>query len=246
MHRFKSPAQPVDTPQLLHSFKPKEADDNNEKFSQKLLSPQDSPERLISPSAIDGIFQNKADDKESKDDLDGSYVAPDQQKKPPPVPERISSLTPRVSTAKSLDVSPISNCTKKMPLDMQTVMMTPRSRRPVQALPSMGNLDQVPMQSLPIDMDGPCQPPKYNEDEPEDVIVAPPKEFVDSAEKTEDDAEEDDNISRYFSSLDDDDDDEDSAEKSHNSCCEHSQYYSSPGASTERDVSEITVEPNAR
>ncbi|XP_059081410.1 uncharacterized protein LOC131879177 [Tigriopus californicus] len=184
-YSFKTPNQPR---QILHSsFRRQIPEDHT---NQKLLSPQSSPAILVSPETIDSIV------KKNEDNLDGSYVAPSTplrtfRSAPPPVPERVSSL-------ESTEDSPITTCTQKMSLEMKESMMTPRSRKPVLSVstvilePEDSEFKVPPSKS---DLDGPCQPQKYNEDEPDLVHGSPAKHGPSSSDSDSDD---------YFASLESD------------------------------------------
>ena len=168
-YSFKVPSA---TKPLLHSFRRQNSEQAGGSsaiakvtgLNQKLLSPQSSPAMLVSPSALDSIAK-KVGGSDDAEDLDGSYVAPkmstfkpeedDEDARtpvktpgPPPVPQRVSSLSSSKqrsfdseSTATTADeASPLSNCANKMTGEMKREMMTPRNRRPMFTAPSAGEL----------------------------------------------------------------------------------------------------------
>lgn len=188
-YSFRTPNQPG---QIFHSsFRKQIAEDQT---NQKLLSPQSSPAIMVSPETIDSIVKKK-----NEDNLDGSYIAPPTPLRtfrpaPPPVPERVSSLEPN-------EDSPITTCTQKMSVEMKESMMTPRSRKPVLSVSTV-ILDRedsgFKVPPCKLDLDGPCQPQKYNEDEPDVVEGSPTKNGGPSSSTSESDSDD------YFASLESD------------------------------------------
>ncbi|QQP52781.1 Putative LOC100114766, partial [Caligus rogercresseyi] len=84
--------------------------------------------------------------------------------------------------------SPITSVALKMPSEMQETLMTPRCRRPVMAM-------------IVEPTESPCQPSKYNEDEPSPLFndeEGEEEEGISSSSCDESD--------KYFESLEDDDD----------------------------------------
>ena len=255
----KAPDNPPS--QVLHSFK-RQSSENAAPTSQKLLSPQFSPAILVSPSAIESLMNQAIASKtpeinDDTQDLDGSYVVPlpppypprplsTFKKSRPPVPERVSSLqASKITGEEEEGVSPISKCANKMPEDMKQSIMTPRSRRPVLAMTSEVQLKPEGIsttlsfpKNIPITgcsylpEESPCQPPKYNEDEPNEEVETK------LDENQGDESESDDETSKYFASLNDA---EDECDNGQHDCLTNS----TPGVSTERDVSEIVVRTRA-
>ena len=228
------------------------------------------------------------------ENLDGSYIAPPTMKEneksntkklPPPVPVRLSSLEQTPCAASAENDSPISSCTQRMTGDMKKSMMTPRSRRPVLAI-STAHMDPMDKFKLPplvvedpgvitaepanvvfIPDESPCQPPKYNEDEPDQVEdnlkenrggdnLILDRDETEGEEDDEDAESTDSESNRYFASLADDNSDDPNGDiccSSHNttpvtntpSSSAHQMVMATPGVSQERELSEILFQSRA-
>merc|ERR1719188_373587 len=143
-------------------------------------------------------------------------------------------------------------------------MMTPRSRRPVTMVKeTLEDKDgfkvpaiNVPAADAPLTppCESPCQPPKYNEDEPE--IIDDAEERLTPIENTEEEDKQvngedystDSECDTYFASLEEEarDEPKSSAEVTREDLSTAAESLAwTPGVSSERDVSEILVRNRA-
>uniref|UniRef100_A0A0K2SYK5 Putative LOC100114766 [Nasonia vitripennis] n=1 Tax=Lepeophtheirus salmonis TaxID=72036 RepID=A0A0K2SYK5_LEPSM len=172
--------------------------------NQKLLSPQSSPAILVSPQTLEAAINATPNMGSLMSDYYPKTIgtptglkaptidlnSPSTPKCVPPIPVRVSSLPQEDNK----DPSPITSVAMKMPSDMQETLMTPRCRRPVMAI-------------INESRDSPCQPSKYNEDEPYNSPLFDDNDSaIISSSSSSSNCDESD---RYFESLEDEDDETD-------------------------------------